>query len=751
MNAQRRSVNLVPGMSAPAVLHASEGDVGRVLEIVIIDGQLVYNIPSTATVTITATKPSGMGFTQTCTVTENGTATFETTASMTDESGKMQAEVRIVDGGKNIGTANLLWIVERNPHPSNVIDGDVERAKTILERADEAMAKTEQMIEEVEIYNSIVEEVEDIRVGADGTTYASAGDAIRGQTESLKADIDRLSEGYEVVDMTFEAGTFDDKTGLPVSKNYRIRSKDFAATADVSHILVDKSKADYWVYIYFYDENKQFTNRTKGIGTEYISVPTSHPYFKISVLNYDGDSYSNTITPGEGDRDIKYANEAAVVKAINSKIGIIERQIPEPLVILQYPESFVTSKKDNNLQVYFNGSVYIRGKKTRGDSYASVLSEIGTSDKYITIPHGHAWVYDTEDGTYKIVSVNTAADVKSTYIIILAAWWGVARAGALLYAVPDALKYPPYFVEQMSTVISNVRKHGEIVGKDGMTFAFATDLHWENNKKYSQYLIKDVIAKTSADMVVLGGDYIGQYASNKQTAIDVMRECIDAYRNLSGYVYPIFGNHDRNSNQTTSAVYMTKAETYSVINGWMRSETGYGDYFNFYVDDPASRSRLICIDTGAQSIDGGVITAEAQKWVQDIIGELAEGWHVVVVAHWLFSPSQWNAPMVDGALVGSYTSSATTLFNNLDAINSAGSVKVEAIITGHLHCDYNAKTPGGIPIVWTDTDSMGAYGEYSATAGTVSEQCVDIISIDYAGKKIYCDRIGRGVSREVSY
>ena len=150
MNAQRRSVNLVPGMSAPAVLHASEGDVGRVLEIVIIDGQLVYNIPSTATVTITATKPSGMGFTQTCTVTDNGTATFETTASMTDESGKMEAEVRIVDGGKNIGTANLLWVVERNPHPSNVIDGDVERAKTILERAEAAMAKAEEMIEKAD-------------------------------------------------------------------------------------------------------------------------------------------------------------------------------------------------------------------------------------------------------------------------------------------------------------------------------------------------------------------------------------------------------------------------------------------------------------------------------------------------------------------------------------------------------------------------------------------------------------------------
>ena len=170
------SVNIVPGISAPSALHASEGDVGRTCEIIIIDGTSTYNIPSTATVTITATKPSGMGFTQACTVTENGTAMFETTASMTDESGKMEAEVRIVDGGQNIGTANLLWIVERNPHPSNVIDGDVERAKTILERAEEAMAKAEQMIEEVDDYNDnsnrVAETVNAVASGA-GTLTAT--------------------------------------------------------------------------------------------------------------------------------------------------------------------------------------------------------------------------------------------------------------------------------------------------------------------------------------------------------------------------------------------------------------------------------------------------------------------------------------------------------------------------------------------------------------------------------------------------
>ncbi len=158
MDNQKRTLNVVPGISVPTALHASCGDVGRVLEFILVDGTNTFEIPSTATVTITATKPSGMGFTETCTVTANGTATISTTAAMTDESGTMLAELRIVDGNDNIGTANFQWIVEKDPHPSNIIDGDVEQARTILQRAEAAMTAAEEAVETAQTY---AEEVSD--------------------------------------------------------------------------------------------------------------------------------------------------------------------------------------------------------------------------------------------------------------------------------------------------------------------------------------------------------------------------------------------------------------------------------------------------------------------------------------------------------------------------------------------------------------------------------------------------------------
>ena len=148
MDVQNKVVNLVPGVGGVQTYNCSQGDIGRTLEFTVINGSSVYSIPSDATVTVAGTKPSGMGFSEVCTITADGTAKVDTTEAMTQEPGRIWSELRIVDAdGANIGTANFMLAVEKSPHDASVTDGTIAEAKTILERAEDAVTECEAIAE----------------------------------------------------------------------------------------------------------------------------------------------------------------------------------------------------------------------------------------------------------------------------------------------------------------------------------------------------------------------------------------------------------------------------------------------------------------------------------------------------------------------------------------------------------------------------------------------------------------------------
>lgn len=135
-------LNINPGQGYTPIISASQYDVGRELEFVIYDGNTPASIPSGTNATMVGTKPSGLGFTENCSVYGN-TVTVLTTATMTEEGGHIPAELRLTYNGKNIGTANFIFGVEPSPHPDDVIDGDTETAKDLMTRAEEAVTEAE--------------------------------------------------------------------------------------------------------------------------------------------------------------------------------------------------------------------------------------------------------------------------------------------------------------------------------------------------------------------------------------------------------------------------------------------------------------------------------------------------------------------------------------------------------------------------------------------------------------------------------
>lgn len=126
------NVHILP-YNQSGTFSCSQYDVGRTAEVTLLDEEGEYTIPSGATVTIAATKPSGYGFEEKCNWT-GSTVTIVTTATMTEEAGKFPAELRVESGSTLLVSANFLFRVEKSAHQDNVTDGDAETAQELTLR-----------------------------------------------------------------------------------------------------------------------------------------------------------------------------------------------------------------------------------------------------------------------------------------------------------------------------------------------------------------------------------------------------------------------------------------------------------------------------------------------------------------------------------------------------------------------------------------------------------------------------------------
>jgi len=195
LNPQNYTINIRPGWGISQVVKVSQGDVGRPLAFTIMDGQDVLTIASGTTVTIKGTKPSTLGFTQACELSGN-TASVETTATMTQEAGAVQAELILTQGTTIIGSANFVMYVEPAAHPEGTTDGDAETARDLMTRAQAAVAQAE----------AEADRAEEAAESASQTGISTAG-ATAGQVPTANG-----AGGWSWQDQQGGGGTSDDIT-----------------------------------------------------------------------------------------------------------------------------------------------------------------------------------------------------------------------------------------------------------------------------------------------------------------------------------------------------------------------------------------------------------------------------------------------------------------------------------------------------------------------------------------------------------
>ena len=366
-------LNLIPSGVMP-VVYINQGDAGYDKEFLVYNDDSPYNVPSGVSATIRGKKADGYGVTEAATLTTGSNlVTVTITEQMVAAAGENLYELVFVDtDGLRIATINMVWAVKADALGDAVIsNSDLNYVNEALDKIQNAEAmknqldtNTNRIAEEVAARTSADEaetaariaadttlqnniaaeasarfaqdnvlqaeinqlvspsgsapsaaEVENARVGADGVTYSTLGDAIRSQDADLKTQIlesdsnARAMAGYySVLSFIWERGNLALSTGAAEVQKFAIRTGFVTfSVPTVVHIL---SNSTYRTTILKYDANGNYVT-----------------YFETSAS-----SYNYTIT---GD-DLNYQYRMRIMRRDLQQIS----QEDADGMITYYPQGF---------------------------------------------------------------------------------------------------------------------------------------------------------------------------------------------------------------------------------------------------------------------------------------------------------------------------------------------------------------------------------------------------------------------------
>lgn len=291
------------------------------------------------------------------------------------------------------------------------------------------------------------------------------------------------------------------------------------------------------------------------------------------------------------------------------------------------------------------------------------------------------------------------------------------------------------------------------------SYVFFTDAHWQNNQQHSPAIIKHIVDYSPVKNVLFGGDAITDKTETTQEAIDIGYAFQKSFDFLGPHLYCLFGNHDDNSCGQASLTYrhLSEEQVYSFLQSQM-TDVHYWDYYNFYFDDPVSKTRFLCFDTGRwyeSSLRES--TLKTAKFTIESLKAVPNGWHIIAASHiWTSlksfdSVDSFESPFVrpiieilenyNKRMKSSFIFDDSTIYYDF---SSAGAV-VEYCIGGHTHADAVVTSQKGIPLISITCDGQQEVaGRAPFQTGTINEQCVTIIVNNYQEREILVYHIGRG-------
>lgn len=355
--------------------------------------------------------------------------------------------------------------------------------------------------------------------------------------------------------------------------------------------------------------------------------------------------------------------------------------------------------------------------------------------------------------------------------------------------------YPDYIHEE---VMDSVRKIRENQGKDTVTFAFMTDLHYYANNENHEIRMKrtlnaykEIAKRAPVDRLILGGDYTNEGCKTYKS------EC---FRELRGFFegltyYPVHGNHDDGSiwdksylRAEKSVNHLTHEELYGLFYDHL-PDAGVclgkeNPSLYYYFNDSEHKVRYICLDSGdipyvldgngKLLYDGQHHFAMSQRQIEWLVNEALffeeEGWGVMFFQHSLALPDKKPEELGEIRKHMSVLNDIAECYHNGEDINQDyydGHFKLHvkadfsqcirgeiiAFFVGDYHVDKVTRNRSGIPYILTANCVMycGSPSSVGRKDGEISELLFDIVTVDRKRRKIYMTRVGAGNDREIEY